>query len=54
MLTFLPVFVPQAPDLKATYSKAEYDVPMRDGVTLHTVVYSPKSVAGKPRYCSGP
>lgn len=29
-----------------TYSKAEYDVPMRDGVTLHTVVYSPKNVSG--------
>ena len=30
-----------------TYSKAEYDIPMRDGITLHTVVYSPTAVPGK-------
>lgn len=29
-----------------SYSKAEYDIPMRDGVALHTVVYSPKNVSG--------
>ena len=29
-----------------TYSKAEYDIPMRDGVKLHTVVYTPKNVPG--------
>ncbi len=29
------------------YSKAEYDVPMRDGVKLHVVVYSPKDIPGK-------
>ena len=29
------------------YLKAEYDVPMRDGVKLHVVVYSPKLVSGK-------
>lgn len=32
------------PDL---YDKQEYDIPMRDGVTLHTVVYIPKSTAEK-------
>lgn len=29
-----------------TYSKAEYDIPMRDGVKLRTVVYTPKNVPG--------
>jgi hypothetical protein len=47
VLPFLFVLAPQRPDIKATYSKAEYDIPMRDGVTLHTVVYSPKGVSGK-------
>ncbi len=36
----------QRPETMDTYSKAEYDIPMRDGVTLHTVVYSPKNVPG--------
>ncbi len=29
-------------DVAAHYEKAEYRIPMRDGVKLHTVVYSPK------------
>lgn len=29
-------------DLKANYQKAEYDIPMRDGIKLHTVVYAPR------------
>lgn len=28
--------------IKDAYTKAEYDIPMRDGVKLHTVVYLPK------------
>lgn len=36
----------QRPETMDTYSKAEYDIPMRDGVTLRTVVYSPKNVPG--------
>ena len=36
----------QRPETMDTYAKAEYDIPMRDGVTLHTVVYSPKAVPG--------
>ena len=37
---------PQRMETMDTYSKAEYDVPMRDGVKLHTVVYTPKNVPG--------
>jgi putative CocE/NonD family hydrolase len=29
------------------YLKQEYDIPMRDGVKLHVVVYRPKDVSGK-------
>src|SRR5688572_30714954 len=29
-------------DVKAYYQKAEYDLPMRDGVKLHTTVYTPR------------
>ena len=29
------------------YLKAEYDIPMRDGVKLHTVVYTPQDLPGK-------
>ncbi len=34
-------------DVKAHYRKAEFMVPMRDGVKLHTSVYAPRSIAGK-------
>jgi len=30
-------------DVKAHYQKAEYEVPMRDGVKLHTTVYTPRN-----------
>ena len=34
--------------IKAHYGKAEYDIAMRDGIKLHTVVYTPKDAgAGK-------
>jgi uncharacterized protein len=33
---------PQAPELRATYTKTEHRVPMRDGVKLFTIVYAPK------------
>lgn len=48
MVLLLPISasLSQPPSVKDTYAKAEYDIPMRDGVTLHTVVYSPKNVAG--------
>jgi putative CocE/NonD family hydrolase len=32
-------------DVKAHYQKAEYAVPMRDGVKLHTTVYTPRHAA---------
>ncbi len=31
--------------VKENYSKKEYDIPMRDGIKLHTIVYSPKDAA---------
>ena len=34
-------------DVKAHYDKAEYKIPMSDGVLLHTVVYSPKDKSHK-------
>lgn len=37
----------QTYDVKAHYQKAEYDVPMRDGVKLHTMVYTPRRADGK-------
>jgi len=33
-------------DVKANYSKAEYEIPMRDGVKLYTAVYTPRNSAG--------
>lgn len=40
--------LPQGDDVVGTrYEKKEYDIPMRDGVNLHTVVYSPKDVSKK-------
>jgi uncharacterized protein len=35
----------QTPDLRATYTKAEHMVPMRDGVKLFTIVYAPKDAS---------
>ena len=34
---------PAAPDVKALYTKAEHMIPMRDGLKLFTIVYSPKN-----------
>jgi putative CocE/NonD family hydrolase len=34
-------------DIKAHYSKAEYPIPMRDGVKLYTVVYTPRDTSQK-------
>ncbi|MCJ7565829.1 MAG: CocE/NonD family hydrolase, partial [Candidatus Aminicenantes bacterium] len=34
-------------DIKAYYTKAEYMIPMRDGVKLFTIVYTPKDTAQK-------
>src|SRR5690242_3191381 len=32
----------RAADLRARYTKQEFEIPMRDGVTLFTIVYAPK------------
>lgn len=44
-LLFAAFYAPaqQRYDVKAHYQKAEYDVPMRDGVKLHTTVYTPRN-----------
>ncbi|MFV8224516.1 CocE/NonD family hydrolase [Christiangramia aquimixticola] len=34
-------------DVKSHYNKMEVDIPMRDGVTLHTTIYSPKDTSQK-------
>ena len=34
-----------APDIRATYVKSEHQIAMRDGVTLFTIVYSPKDTS---------
>ena len=34
-------------DVRARYNKSEYKIPMRDGIKLHTVVYSPKDTSQK-------
>jgi len=36
------LFAQEAVDIKANYTKAEYMIPMRDGVKLFTQVYTPK------------
>jgi len=37
-----PVLAQQKYDVRANYRKAEYMAPMRDGVRLHTTVYTPR------------
>ncbi|MGA8853626.1 MAG: CocE/NonD family hydrolase [Christiangramia sp.] len=32
-------------DVKANYNKMEVDIPMRDGIKLHTTIYSPKDTS---------
>ncbi|CAN5422911.1 CocE/NonD family hydrolase [soil metagenome] len=41
------VAVANAQSVQDLYNKKEVNVAMRDGVTLHTVIYSPKTIAGK-------
>lgn len=36
--------------VRENYSKAEYDIPVRDGVKLHTIVYSPKDASPDKKY----
>src|SRR5260221_9134870 len=34
-------------DVRLHYQKSEYDIPMRDGVRLHTTVYRPRAITEK-------
>ncbi|MFN4144205.1 MAG: CocE/NonD family hydrolase [Runella sp.] len=36
--------------VKENYLKKEYDIPMRDGVKLHTIIYTPKTASETNRY----
>ncbi|MBC8154057.1 MAG: CocE/NonD family hydrolase [Bacteroidetes bacterium] len=36
--------------VKDNYQKAEYDIPMRDGIKLHTIVYVPKDASATATY----
>lgn len=48
MRAFLEQVRERSAYIKAHYGKAEYDIAMRDGIKLHTVVYTPKDAgAGK-------
>ena len=37
--------MPQSDWVKENYNKTEYDIAMRDGIKLHTIVYSPKDAS---------
>ncbi len=47
LLVALGVWAQETYDVRAHYRKAEYMVPMRDGVRLHTTVYAPKNAKEK-------
>ncbi|MCE7069504.1 CocE/NonD family hydrolase [Dyadobacter sp. CY327] len=36
--------------IRENYTKAEYDIAVRDGVKLHTIVYSPKDASAEKKY----
>ena len=40
----------RADHIRTRYDKREYDIPMRDGTKLHTVVYTPKDAGPERRY----
>src|SRR5260221_5649218 len=46
LLTFDLPFTSAEPkyDVRLHYQKSEYDIPMRDGVRLHTTVYMPHAI----------
>jgi len=41
---------PDSVFIRANYSKHEYRIPMRDGVKLYTIVYTPKDASASTRY----
>ncbi|QRR03408.1 CocE/NonD family hydrolase [Dyadobacter sandarakinus] len=38
------------PFIRENYTKAEYDIPVRDGIKLHTIVYKPKDASSEKKY----
>lgn len=44
-----PIYA-QSDRVKENYNKAEYDIAMRDGTKLHTIVYSPKDASSTNTY----
>ncbi|WP_439556841.1 CocE/NonD family hydrolase [Dyadobacter sp.] len=36
--------------IRENYTKAEYDIPVRDGIKLHTIVYTPKDASPDKKY----
>lgn len=47
LLFSVPFSAQEAYDVRANYEKSEYQIPMRDGVKLFTVVYSPRDKSKK-------
>ena len=43
----LPLLAAPKYDVRRHYQKSEYDVPMRDGVRLHTTIYAPRKTSEK-------
>jgi putative CocE/NonD family hydrolase len=46
LLFAAPVYSQEPPDPPAGFEKSEQMIPMRDGVKLHTIIYTPKSHSG--------
>src|SRR5436190_10417103 len=46
LLFAAPVYSQEPPDPPAGFEKSEQLIPMRDGVKLHTIIYTPKSHSG--------
>ena len=48
LITSAPIYSQdnQPPDPPAGFEKSEQMIPMRDGVKLHTIIYTPKSHSG--------
>ena len=49
-MTYWPRRAMPGPDFTPLFDKQVAEIPMRDGVTLHTEIYSPKNRAGSPAH----
>ncbi|MEP0266146.1 CocE/NonD family hydrolase [Dokdonia sp.] len=47
VFAFAKAYTQETYDVKAHYTKQEVDIKMRDGITLHTTIYSPKDTSKK-------